>query len=326
MALSTPERFPLAFLPTPLQHADRLGARLGVEQLFIKRDDLTGFSLGGNKVRKLEFLIADALSQDADTILVMGGPKSNLCQATADAARVAGLACELVLYGDRPTPVPVNLALAEANGAVARFTGEAERSSVDVYAKQRAAALESDGHRVYVIPRGGATAVGAVGYHRAAAEIVAQLSEQGLETASLFICVGSGGTLGGVASGMAALGACWPLIGASVSRECDEARSQVLAIAGGCARLLGTEEPTQKLSLAMVDARGPGYGEAWSEASTAADLARRNEGLILDPVYTAKAFAALVHMIDGGLEGPVVFWHTGGTTTAIDAAPRRDFQ
>ncbi len=322
MAVSVPERIALASLPSPLQRAKRLGLRLGLEELFIKRDDLTGFSLGGNKIRKLEFLIADALVQGADTILVMGGPKSNLCQAAAAVARVTGMACELILYGDRPNPAPANLTLAEVSGAVSWFTGDDDRSSVDAFAKQRAAALMSDGHRVYAIPRGGATAVGAVGYHLAVEEVVSQLSEAGIDTASIVVCVGSGGTLGGIVSGVAALGVSWPLFGASVSRECDEAKRRVDSIAARCARLLGTAAPAPRLT--MVDARGPGYGQTWSAAEAASDVARESEGLMLDPVYTAKAFAALVQLTTAGLDGPVVFWHTGGTATALDAITRKD--
>ena len=317
-----PERVVLASLPSPLQRAKRLGLRLGVEELFIKRDDLTGFSLGGNKIRKLEFLIADALAQGADTILVMGGPKSNLCQAAAAAARVVGMACEMILYGDRPSPAPANLTLAEASGAVSWFTGDDDRSSVDAFAKRRAAALMSDGNRVYAIPRGGATAVGAVGYHLAVAEVASQLSESGIDTVSIVVCVGSGGTLGGIVSGVAALGVSWQLFGASVSRECDEAERRVDSIAAQCARLLGTVAPAPRLT--MVDARGPGYGQSWSAAEAASEVARESEGLVLDPVYTAKAFAALVQLTAAGLDGPVIFWHTGGTATALDAFARKD--
>ena len=317
MAVRTPERIVLASLPSPLQRARRLGLRLGIEELFIKRDDLTGFSLGGNKIRKLEFLIADALAQGADTILVLGGPKSNLCQSASAAALVAGLNCELILYGDRPAPAPTNLMLAEMNGAGAFFTGDNDRSSVDALAKRRTASLISDGRSVYVIPRGGATAVGAVGYHLALAEVVSQLSEAGVATASIVVCVGSGGTLGGIVSGVAALGTAWPLFGASVSRACEEAERQVDSISAQCAQLLGTAAPAPTLT--MIDARGPGYGQIWSVAEEASELARETEGLILDPVFTAKAFAVLIQLTDAGLDGPIVFWHTGGIATAIDA-------
>lgn len=322
MDVSMPRRMALALLPTPLQRAPRMGAVLGIDDLFVKRDDLTGFSLGGNKVRKLEFLLGEALAEDADTILVLGGPKSNLCQAAAAAASVAGLNCELILYGDRPVSQPANLTLAEMSGARPFFTGDDDRSSVDTLAKHRADLLTSDGHRVYVIPRGGATAVGAVGYHLALAEVVSQLGEAGVGRASIVVCVGSGGTLGGVVSGMAALGAGWPLFGASVSRAPEEAESQVLRISAQCARLMGTATPAPELT--MIDARGPGYGQTWSVAEEASEMARETEGLILDPVFTAKTLAALVQLTNSGLGGPVVFWHTGGTATAIDSIASKE--
>ena len=322
MAVTVPGRMSLALLPTPLQRAPLLATALGLDDLFIKRDDLTGFSLGGNKIRKLEFLLADAVAGHADTILVSGGPTSNLCQAAAAAALVAGLSCELILYGNRPVVAPATLTLAEMSGADTFFTGDDDRSSVDALAERRTASLKSDGHRVYVIPRGGATAVGAVGYHLAWPELVSQLSESGVATASVVVCVGSGGTLGGIVSGEAALGTEWPLFGASVSRPCEEAERRVGTIAAQCARLLATTAPTPTLT--MIDARGPGYGQTWSEAEEASELARRSEGLILDPVFTAKALAALVQLTNAGLGGPVVFWHTGGLAAAIDTAVAKD--
>ena len=176
-----PSRFALATLPTPLQRAPRLEKALRIDGLFVKRDDLTGFGLGGNKIRKLEFLIGDALNRGADVLLVMGGPKSNLCQAAAAAARVAGLRCELVLYGDRPSPSPVNLVLAERMGAVTWFTGDADRSSVEVLADKRAGELAAEGATPYLIPRGGATPVGASGYHLAALELATQIEAIGVE-------------------------------------------------------------------------------------------------------------------------------------------------
>ncbi len=121
---------------------------------------------------------------------------------------------------------------------------------------------------------------------------------------------------------MAALGVSWPLFGASVSRECDEAERRVDSIAAQCARLLGTEAPD--VAVTMVDARGPGYGQPWSAAEAASDMARESEGLILDPIYTAKTFAALVQLSATGLDGPVVFWHTGGMATALEALVRKD--
>ena len=320
--MSLPDRLVLGSLPTPLVRAPRLASVLGLDELLVKRDDLTGFSYGGNKVRKLEFLIADARARNADTIIVMGGPKSNLCQTTAEAARIAGLACELVLYGDRPSAPPLNLLLAETADATSWFTGSDDRGSVDELAERRAGELTASGRSVYLIPRGGATAVGAVGYHLAAREVVDQLHALGFESATVLVCVGSGGTLGGLASGVTQLDAPLQLVGASVSRERDEAATQVMSIAAQCSELLGADRPT--VDVRMIDARGPGYAEPWDKAEAASELARAAEGLVLDPIYTAKAAAVLVDLAAAGLRGPVVFWHTGGITTAIDAIARKD--
>ncbi len=320
--MSLPDRFVLGALPTPLVRAPRLASVLGLDELLIKRDDLTGFSFGGNKVRKLEFLIADARARDADTILVMGGPKSNLCQATAEAARVAGLACELILYGDRPSAPPFNLLLAETANATSWFTGSDDRGSVDGLAERRAEELTTAGRSVYLIPRGGATAVGAVGYHLAVAEIVGQLRALGVESATVLVSVGSGGTLGGLVSGVSELAVPLQLVGASVSRDRDEAAARVMCIAEQCSELLGADRPT--VDVRMIDARGPGYAEPWDKAEAAGESARAAEGLVLDPIYTAKAAAVLVELAAAGLRGPVVFWHTGGVTTAIDAIARKD--
>ncbi len=316
------ERFVLGSFPTPLARAPRLASVLGLDELLIKRDDLTGFSFGGNKVRKLEYLIADARAQEADTVLVMGGPRSNLCQTTAEAARVAELACELILYGHRPSEPPLNLLVAERAGAFSWFTESDDRESVNGLAERRAVELTAAGRSAYLIPRGGATAVGAVGYHLAVREVVDQLHALGFESATILVSVGSGGTLGGLASGVSELDVPLRLVGASVSRDRYEATSQVRSIAEQCSELFGADRPT--VDVTMIDARGPGYAEPWDIAEAASELARATEGLVLDPIYTAKGAAVLAELATSGLRGPVVFWHTGGITTAIDTIARKD--
>lgn len=311
----------LGAYPTPLQPAPRLADRLGLASLYVKRDDLTGFSLGGNKVRKLEYLLADACARNADSILVCGGPRSNLCQTTAAAAQVLGLDCELILYGTRPVPAPLNLRLAEMTGAVAHFTADPDRSTVDQLARVRVAALKAAGRSPYVIPRGGATAVGAVGYHHAAYELAAQLRAAAIDPAAIVIAVGSGGTLAGLLSGLAAVETPWPVIGASVSRTQTEAISRIRTLAQQCCELMGV--PVPSIEPTVVDARGPGYGREWPEATSAGELAFRAESLLLDPVYTAKAFATVVQRA-ADFGGPVVFWHTGGTATMLEAVVRKD--
>jgi D-cysteine desulfhydrase len=316
MAMSQPTRHPLTTLPTPLVRAERLERALGVPPLWVKRDDLIGFALAGNKARQLEMLLADALGQDCDTLLTGGGPASNFCQAAAAAARVAGLACVLVLYGQEPAVPPPNLALARALGARITFTGVPQRESVDAALDAAEAGLRADGRRPYLVPRGGATGLGAVGYALAVAELAAQLDAEGVAPELVLVATGSGGTQAGLVAGTVAGGSPWRVVGASVSRPPKECAERVLALARAAADLLGT--PAADASHVLVrDVRGPGYGIPSAEGDTAAGLAARREGLLLDPVFTAKALAELPRLAAEGAGGPVVFWHTGGTPEAL---------
>jgi 1-aminocyclopropane-1-carboxylate deaminase/D-cysteine desulfhydrase-like pyridoxal-dependent ACC family enzyme len=199
-------RFRLATLPTPLIGAPRLAEVLGTGALYVKRDDLTGFALAGNKARPLEFLLADAIAGGADMLVTAGAPGSNFCAAAAAAARRAGLGCELVIAG-RPGP-PGHLgssgpalALARSWGAVVRWTGVPERDSVDAGLSAAAAELAAGGRRPYLIPRGGATGLGAIGYALAAVELREQLASYGVDTVEVVVAVGSGGTLAGLVAG-----------------------------------------------------------------------------------------------------------------------------
>ena len=246
----SPARYPLAVLPTPLQPAVRLSAALAGPPILVKRDDLTGFALGGNKARKLEYLLGDALATRCEVLLTGGGPDSNHCQAAAAAARVAGLACELVLYGDEPRQPRLNLALARRSGASVAFTGDPDRASVDDALADRAEQLRAAGRRPYVIPRGGATPLGAVGYALAVDELVRQLAELGTDPEVVLVATGSCGTQAGLVAGTVAAGRRWRVVGATVSRPPAECRDRVLRLARGCAALLGFPAPrTQDVEL-----------------------------------------------------------------------------
>jgi 1-aminocyclopropane-1-carboxylate deaminase/D-cysteine desulfhydrase-like pyridoxal-dependent ACC family enzyme len=305
--VSAPARFPLAVLPTPLVRAERLGRALGGPPVWVKRDDLTGFALAGNKARQLEPLVADALGRGRDTLVTGGGPRSNFCQAAAAAARVAGLGCELVMYGPEPPQPPPNLALARALGARVRFTGDPERDSVDPALDEVAAELRAGGRAPYVVPRGGATALAAAGYAAAAFELSAQLETEGVSPELVLVATGSGGTQAGLVAGAAAGGCRWRVVGASVSRPVEECAGRVLALGPA----------VDERAVDVRDARGPGYGTASAEGERAARLAAGTEGLLLDPVFTAKALALLPRLIEEGTGGPVVFWHTGGVPDAL---------
>jgi 1-aminocyclopropane-1-carboxylate deaminase/D-cysteine desulfhydrase-like pyridoxal-dependent ACC family enzyme len=308
----TLDRFPLATLPTPLVRARRLEARLGCPPLYVKRDDLTGFAGAGHKARPLEFLLGAALAGGCDTIVTGGGPGSNFCPAAAAAASTAGIGCELVLYGDEPTRRHPNLALALACGANVHYTGDPDRSRVDTAVVELAAELEAAGRRPYTVPRGGAIAVGTVGMVVAAEELAGQLDEAAVEPEAVVIASGSGTTCAGLAVGTHVAGGRWRVIGASVSRPLDRATKEIEALAERCASLIGTGTGPFEL----VDARGPEFGTPSEAGERAAAVALRTEGLLLDPVYTAKAFAVVLDLIEAGAAGPIVFWHTGGLLAA----------
>jgi D-cysteine desulfhydrase len=314
--VNQPARYRLAALPTPLQRAGRLERALGSPPLYLKRDDLTGFALAGNKARQLELLVGEAAALGRDSLVTGGGPGSNFCQAAAAAARVAGLRCVLVLYGQEPSPPSTNLALARAFGAEVRFTGRSERESVDPALDDAAGELEAAGCRPYVVPRGGATAVGAAGYALAVAELASQLEAERVTPELLLVAAGSGGTQAGLVAGTLAGGHRWRVVGASVSRPVEECAARVLALAQGAAALLGLPRP-EAAQVEAHDLRGPGYGIASAEGQRAAGLAAATEGLLLDPVFTAKALALLVRLVEEGVGGPVVFWHTGGIPAAL---------
>ncbi|HVE96216.1 MAG TPA: pyridoxal-phosphate dependent enzyme [Pseudonocardiaceae bacterium] len=308
----TPPRFPLAVLPTPLVRAHRLEAVLGRGPVLLKRDDLAGFAVGGNKTRPLEYLLGRALAERCDVLVTGGGPDSNFCPAAAVAARAAGLNCELVIWGDvRGSP---NLAIAAAAGACIRPTGDEVREVLDDAIEARAVDLAAAGRRPFPVPRGGSTPLGAVGFAVAAAELAAQLDG---EPALVVLAVGSGSSC----AGLLAAGLPWPVLGVSVSRPLLEITGKVRALAEACAGLLGNPSPRPG-RLEIVDVRGPGFGVASPADRAAARLALHTEGLLLDHTYGAKAFAVLTERV-GGARGPVVFWHTGGLVPAVAALEGR---
>ncbi len=315
-------RLPLAHLPTPLVPLPRMSKEAGTE-VWIKRDDLTGVGLGGNKARKLEFLAADARACHADVLVTGGGPGSNHVQLTAAAAARLGMVCHAVLYGSPPQPEPANLGLARLFGATISFTRSEDRSSVDPELESVAEALRAQGRRPYVIPRGGASPVGCCGYVEGAFELQAQLDAAGVSPSHLFVATGSSGTQAGLVLGAALAEASYQIVGVTVSRPQAECLTRIAALAGGCADLIGVAVPDDERDVTVLDGYlGPGYGQPSTEGVAAARLAAATEGLVLDPTFTAKAMAALlVETQAGHLPGPVVFVHTGGLGGVFGGAP-----
>ena len=308
-------RLRLAVLPTPLEPADRLGAAMGMEPgaLWVKRDDLTGLGAGGNKARKLDYLCADALAKGADMLVTGGGPQSNHVRITAAAARHLGLDCAVVMAGPRPETSTGNVLLIEILGADLSWTELREGMDyerIEAAIDETADALEAAGRRPYRMPIGGATAVGALGYVRAAAELREQAAARFGEVELVVVAAGSGGTHAGLAAGLGHLDL---VLGVDVGarRDLDTA---VPAKAAEVAALAGQPAPagTVRIDHGRV---GRGYGAPTEECRQAVLLAARTEGLLLDPVYTGKALAGLIAARADGSVGPAtrtVFVHTGG--------------
>ncbi len=313
MSLLQQPRVRLGTFPTPLQPAPRLSAAAGVE-IWLKRDDLTGLGLGGNKVRGLEYLLADAERQGCDTLVTGGGAQSNWAMLAALAARTRGLDTVLVCYGD-PVPPTGNMVLAELVGAEVRFTGDPARESVDRGVEEIAAELRTGGRAPYPLGRGGATAVGALGYVAASLELATQLRDVGLTPTELWLATGSCGTQAGLRAGAEGLRLGYQGVGVTVSRPVWECAARIDRIADEVAELIGT--PCAGSCPVVVGGHiGPGYGYRSAEGDDAARLVARTEGVFLDPVFAAKAMAGLLDAARAeAVTGPVVFLVTGGAPT-----------
>ncbi len=315
-ALNFPPRYPLGIFPTPLVEAPRLAAALGGPRLFIKRDDMTGFGFGGNKIRILEFFLAQAVDEGADVIVTAGGPQSNHVRATAAAARLAGLDVAAVLHDSRPAETQGNLLLDELLDVTLHFTNSPDRALVDQQIEVVAEALRQAGRKPYVIPRGGATPLGALGYVRCVQELNEQLAALDLRPDWLVLATGSCGTQAGLLAGARLYGAPYRVLGVTVSRPLAECLVRVGALAHQAAELVGQPVDIAEEDVRVLDGYiGPGYGIPTPECATAIRLAARTEGLFLDPTYTGKGLAGLIGEIQAGRIGPdetVVFLHTGG--------------
>lgn len=311
----------LAALPTPLVRARGLQEALGSGPLWVKRDDLTGFGVAGNKARPLELLIGEALSRSADVLVAAGAPSSNFCAAAALAARVAGLDCDLLFAGPQPAGPSVNVALARAAGARLVFDVVDTREELDDAVRTHASTLRSKGRTPYAVPRGGATAVGAAGYALAATELAEQCRALDITPSTVVVATGSGGTQAGLVAGTVGHRLPWRVVGASVSRDPTAITAQVLHRAQECAARLGTDPP-DLADVEVHDLRGPGFGVASEADRESARLALHHEGLLLDDTYGAKAMTLLRSLVADGRPGPIVFWHTGGVATALASLTR----
>lgn len=312
----SPPRAELATLPTPLVRASRLERTFDAGPLLLKRDDLAGFGIAGNKARALEFLIGAAVAEGADMLVAAGSPSSNFCAAAAMAARVAGMDCDLVLPGKPPSAPSPNVELARAAGARLHFGVVDTRDLLDDAVAEHAAMLRGRGRRPYAVPRGGSTAVGALGYAYAARELAEQCELAGIEPRTVVVATGSGGTQAGLVAGLAGFGLRWQLVGASVSRPASGLADHILRTARACAASIGLDEPSAD-DVDVRDCRGAGFGVTSAEDRISARLALEREGLLLDDYYGAKAMTLFRTLLAAGVSTPAVFWHTGGLAAAL---------
>lgn len=310
--MTPPPREPLGFFPTPLHELARLSAHLGGPRLWVKRDDLTGFALGGNKVRKLELFLGEARRQGADVLLTAGGHQSNHARITAAAAARVGLDCVLVLSGGPPAAYVGNLALDRLFGAQLRFVATGPERMPALLAL--AAELEAAGRRPLVIPIGGSTPLGALGYVEGAREVATQFGSLGVTPTAIVHGSSSGGTQAGLLVGSCAAGLTTRVIGVSADESRADLTRMVAEIAAPLAAGLGVPPPPFA-AIEVLDAYvGEGYGIPTPASEEARRLFARLEGIPLDPTYGAKAAAGLVDLIRRGTFGgsdAVCFWHTG---------------
>lgn len=336
MGLGGLPRLELGMRPSPLEHRPALASGLDVDvDLWVKRDDLYGPGVGGNKIRKLEYVVADALQRGCDTLVTTGAVQSNHARLTAVAGAVCGLDVHLVLDGDPVEKSGGNLVLDRLAGAELHFVRTQTWDELNAATQAVADELAAAGRRCCVIPVGASMPLGAVGYADAYLELAGQLDEMGVQAEYLVHACGSGGTQGGLLAGRALAAATGSgvtravdgpaaspratlprVVGVDVAKSKGELGPVVTEIAAGCLALVGSEAAVAAEDLVLVDGTGPAYGVVTPEGADAITVALRTCGILLDPVYSGKALGALPELVEGGVirrGATVVFLHTGGS-------------
>jgi D-cysteine desulfhydrase family pyridoxal phosphate-dependent enzyme len=314
------EQFPrsrLAFLPTPLEPLARLSRHLGGPEIWIKRDDQTGLATGGNKTRKLEFLLADALDKNADTLITTGGPQSNHARQTAAAAARAGLRAILALTGQAPAQINGNLLLDELLGAEVRWLGDVSWGDLPARVEEIAAGERQAGYQPYVIPLGGSSPVGALGYVMAMQELMEQCAAQHVEFDRIVIASSSAGTQSGLLVGAELFGFKGQITGISIGEPAEELHKRLRKLIPGLVSLLRVSAKVPSARIQVTDRYlGAGYAVVGDAEREAVRMMASLEAVLVGPVYTGRALAGMLDMIRRGEIAPaerVLFWHTGDT-------------
>ena len=320
MHISRFPRLHFAHLPTPLEPLENLSKLLGGPQIFIKRDDCTGLATGGNKTRKLEFLIGEALQKNADTIITQGATQSNHVRQTAAISARMGLRCEILLEHRTGSEDPEYLE--NGNVLLDRLFGASIKTvpagtDMDVSLEESAEEIRKNDGNPYIIPGGGSNPTGALGYVNCAMELVGQLNDRGLKADHLVTATGSAGTQAGLVSGMEGTRSGIPVLGISVGAEKQAQEEKVFNLVKRTTELLEISGSVNRDDVvANGDYVGSGYGKPTEGMIEAVQLLAREEGILLDPVYSGKGMAGLIDLVRKGhfSKGEnVVFLHTGGS-------------
>jgi D-cysteine desulfhydrase len=309
-------KFNLGFFPTPLQELKKLSKKYPDYTIFIKRDDNTGLASGGNKTRKLEYLIKQALDEGCDTIITAGAQQSNHCRQTAAACSIAGLKCHLLLGGEKPEVYDGNLLLSSILGANIHFTGKNRKGEDSEIIKNK---LENEGNKCFVIPYGGSNSTGALGFVNAVKELKEQLIEQKLKIDYIFFASSSGGMQAGLSLGKEIYELNSELIPISIDKDETNGHSLeevVFKIVKEGIQKLNINKNIQLSDIQLNrDYDKDGYGVVTNNEISAIHELAKNEGILLDPVYTGRAFYGMLDFLKEKripANSNVLFWHTGG--------------
>ena len=332
MHLSRFPRVSLAHLPTPLEHLPRLTKHLGGPEIWVKRDDCTGLATGGNKTRKLEWVMGDAVEAGADTIITVGAMQSNHVRQTAAAACKLGMRCEIMLEHriadpDEDYRTSGNVLLDKMFGATLHEYPAG--TDFDAVMEEHAARLRDTGARPYIVPGGASNPIGALGYANCALELVGQANDSGLAIDHLVTATGSAGTQAGLIVGLKAMHSGIPLLGIGVGAPKDEQEQKVYDLAVETAEYIGAPGVVEREDvIANCDYVGEAYGIPTQAMNDAVLTLARLEGLLFDPVYSGKALAGLFDLVQNGyFEGAdnIVFLHTGGSAALFAYANQLSF-
>jgi 1-aminocyclopropane-1-carboxylate deaminase/D-cysteine desulfhydrase-like pyridoxal-dependent ACC family enzyme len=315
-------RFSLFDGPSPLQLLPRFSAALGgAAEVWIKREDLLPLAFGGNKLRNLEFLVGAALAEGADTLVTSGRRWSNHCRLTAAAGAKAGLGVHLVLSGPPVSPPGPNERLDRLLGATVHISATDVRADRETLVEEVVTGLRADGRRPYIVPVGGSGPGGAAGQVLAGLELADQARSLGIEPSAVVLPSATGGTQAGLLVGLRLGGLAGRVIGIAVASPPSDLAPVIARLIDGLAPLAAIRVDPAELEL-DGGYLGAAYGVPTQTASEAAELLARTEGILVDPIYTAKALAAVVARVrSGSLSGTIVFWHGGGTPALFETLP-----